>query len=197
MKRLFLIIVLAVLAIGAKAQAVSDMAVIPIGVTLNSIARLTVTSGGNIEFVVNTMDQYQDGVEATTATTTTFSVASSTQFGVTLQADNPELKPTTHAYTAATTDASSNGMPVQVIEYQPQTTSSTSGTNADGSALKLARDTKTQLTINPEYIIKDHIAGNYQGIQIKWSLATASAKGTLTKYPSDRYVVNAFLQLVH
>jgi hypothetical protein len=39
-------------------QAVNDQAVIPVSITLNSILRLTVVSGGNIDFVVNTIDQY-------------------------------------------------------------------------------------------------------------------------------------------
>ena len=76
MKKLFLILVMAAVCLTSRAQAVSDMAIIPIGVTLNSIARLTVTSGGNIEFVVNTMDQYNNGVAYSASTTTTFSVVS-------------------------------------------------------------------------------------------------------------------------
>lgn len=193
MKKLFMIIALVVMGITTKAQAVSDMAVIPIGVTLNSIARLTVTSGGNIEFVVNTMDQYRNGIEATPATTTTFSVASSVKFDVTLQADSPDLQPTTHTYTAATgTDKSQGGIPVDVIEYIPYADGIKDGT----VNLNLAISQKTRLSTTETKIISNHAAGNFQGIQIKWSLATMGGnKGSLTNYVSDRYVVNAFLQL--
>ncbi|MCB9002091.1 MAG: hypothetical protein H6537_09000 [Bacteroidales bacterium] len=45
----------------AFGQAVNDQAIIPVSVTLNSILRLTVVSGGNIDFVVNTIDQYTSG----------------------------------------------------------------------------------------------------------------------------------------
>ena len=52
MKKLLLISVGLIMACLTQAQPVSDNATIPIGVTLNSILRLTVVSGGNIEFVV-------------------------------------------------------------------------------------------------------------------------------------------------
>ncbi len=183
MKKLFLIMVLAVLGITAKAQAISDMAVIPIGVTLNSIARLTVTSGGNIEFVVNTMDQYENGVEATEATTTTFSVACSQKFAVTIQADNVNMTPTTTTPT--------NPMPCSVVEFLPTAT--------ETDLLKI--NTMTNLTNIAQYIIgtatEGHAAGNFQSIKLAWSLAqNGKATYYLSQFPSDRYVVNAFLKLV-
>ncbi len=69
-------------------QAVSDNAVIPVSVTLNSILRLTVTSGGNIQFIVNTIDQYTTGIANGPQYTTTFSVASSRDFDVTMGAED-------------------------------------------------------------------------------------------------------------
>lgn len=45
------------------AQAVDDRAVVPVSVTLNSILRLNVESGGNIEFNFNTLEQYQNGID--------------------------------------------------------------------------------------------------------------------------------------
>lgn len=185
MKKLFLIIVLAVLGITAKAQAVSDMAVIPIGVTLNSIARLTVTSGGNIEFVVNTMEQYKSGVEATEATTTTFAVACSQKFAVTIQADNANMTPTT------TTQSTSNPMPCTVVEFLPSA--------SETDLLKI--NAITNLTNTAQYIIgtatEGHAAGNFQEIKLAWSLARNGKDAYyLSQFPSDRYVVNAFLKLV-
>lgn len=184
MKKLFLIIVLAVLGITAKAQAVSDMAVIPIGVTLNSIARLTVTSGGNIEFVVNTMDQYENGVDFMPSTTTTFTVASSSPFGVTLQADNANLIGTISA---------EHKMPVEFVEYSMGTT--TSGTPQINQNLVAYE----KLSTTEKWIIgedkADHPAGVYNGIKIQWSLTSGNNQGALKGYASDRYVVNAFLQL--
>ncbi len=184
MKKLFLILALVVMGITTKAQAVSDMAVIPIGVTLNSIARLTVTSGGNIEFVVNTMDQYKKGIEATPATTTTFSVASSVKFDVTLQADKEQLTPTTVG--------TATGIPIEVVEFKPIATEVKDGT----TVLEVDIKDKTALSTTAAKIIEAQAAGNFQGIKIEWSLATENGVGTLTNYASDRYVVNTFLQLV-
>lgn len=189
MKKLFLAMGLAAMGFTASAQAISDMAIIPIGVTLNSIARITVTSGGNIEFVVNTMQQYQTGVQNSTAYTTTFSVASSNKFGVKLCADNDVLTPTTNTASDAV------GMPVDLIEYTM---------DKNGTTAKVPEGIQ-QLSKPGAYIVggivggtdgdKSQEANTYSGIQIKWSLATEQP-GELTKYPSDRYVVNAYLQLV-
>jgi len=43
-------------------QAVDDRAVVPLSVTLNSILRLNVESGGNVEFNFNTLEQYENGI---------------------------------------------------------------------------------------------------------------------------------------
>jgi len=187
MKKLFLILVLAVLGVTAKAQAVSDMAVIPIGVTLNSIARLTVTSGGNIEFVVNTMDQYENGVDKTPATTTTFSVASSCKFYVTLAADNEQMQGTVN---------SSHKMPASIVEYTMDASAFTEATKKPS----VPTGEYIALTNTEKGIIGDqstpNAAGVFSGVKIAWSLAKSTAnKDKLKEYASDRYVVNAFLQL--
>ena len=57
MKKLFITLVLSATFLGASfGQAVADQGVIPVSVTLNQILRLNVTSGGNINFVINTRD---------------------------------------------------------------------------------------------------------------------------------------------
>ncbi len=45
-----------------QAQPVSDMAVIPMGITIQSVMRLTITKGGNIEFVFENAKDIQDGI---------------------------------------------------------------------------------------------------------------------------------------
>ncbi len=50
------------------AQAVKDRQVIPIAVNLNQVLRMTITNGGNIEFVFNSIDDYRDGLSADAAT---------------------------------------------------------------------------------------------------------------------------------
>jgi len=69
----------------AFSQAVKDRNVIPVAVNLNQVLRMTITNGGNIEFVFNTIDDYKNGLSAATAGTgamykTDFSVASSTRW---------------------------------------------------------------------------------------------------------------------
>jgi hypothetical protein len=68
-------------------QAISDNAVIPVSVTLNAVLRLTITSGGNIVFVVNTIDDYSAGLGPGAQWTTEFTVASSRDFEVELVAE--------------------------------------------------------------------------------------------------------------
>ena len=88
MKKLVLGVAMLLLAQMGFGQAVTDNAVIPVSITLNSILRLSVTSGGNIQFVVNTIDQYENGIANTSQYTTTFQVASSRDFTVTLGAED-------------------------------------------------------------------------------------------------------------
>lgn len=71
----------------AVAQPVSDNAVIPMGITLNSILRLTVISGGNIEFVFNTVADYQAGLFGT-AYKTSLQVESSSDWDLAILAND-------------------------------------------------------------------------------------------------------------
>lgn len=51
----------------ALAQPVLDQAVIPMAITVNSILRMNVVSGGNMEFVFNTLDDYTNGIGTSTS----------------------------------------------------------------------------------------------------------------------------------
>jgi hypothetical protein len=65
----------------AMAQPVQDHAVIPMAITVNSILRMNIVSGGNIEFVFNTLADYANGLgESITAGRyrTNVTIASST-----------------------------------------------------------------------------------------------------------------------
>ena len=53
---------------GLFAQAVKDRQVIPVSVNLNQVLRMTITNGGNIEFVFNSIDDYRNGLSADAAT---------------------------------------------------------------------------------------------------------------------------------
>jgi hypothetical protein len=88
-----LIVLLAALLTGGTAfgQAVSDRNVIPVAVNLNQVLRMTITNGGNIEFVFNTIDQYEDGISGAVSAAaiyqTDFTVASSTRWAITYGAE--------------------------------------------------------------------------------------------------------------
>jgi hypothetical protein len=71
-------------------QAVRDRNVIPVAVNLNQVLRMTVTNGGNIEFVFNTIDEYKNGIDGTGNSfyQTNFTVASSTRWALTYGAED-------------------------------------------------------------------------------------------------------------
>ena len=48
-------------------QAVSDRTTVPLAVNLNQVLRLNVMNGGNIEFTFNTIAQYKNGINSSTA----------------------------------------------------------------------------------------------------------------------------------
>ncbi|MEZ5069773.1 MAG: hypothetical protein R2751_02095 [Bacteroidales bacterium] len=79
----------------AFSQAVKDRQVIPVAVNLNQVLRMTITNGGNIEFVFNSIDEYSNGLSGDAATSgsanpaatdgfyvTDFTVSSSTRWGI-------------------------------------------------------------------------------------------------------------------
>lgn len=72
----------------ASAQGVDDRAVIPVAVTLNSILRLNVVSGGNIEFNFNTLTDYSSGISNSDAYNTRFTVASSVDWQVEMYSED-------------------------------------------------------------------------------------------------------------
>jgi hypothetical protein len=61
-------------------QAVRDRQVIPVAVNLNQVLRMTITNGGNIEFVFNSIDDYRDGLSADAVTSGSSNPASSDGF---------------------------------------------------------------------------------------------------------------------
>ena len=81
------------------AQAVKDRNVIPVAVNLNQVLRMSISNGGNIEFVFNTINDYKNGLSATNAVSgtmyeTNFSVASSTRWKLTYGAETAEFQGT-------------------------------------------------------------------------------------------------------
>jgi len=177
------------------AQPVSDNAVIPVSVTLNSILRLTVVTGGNIEFVVNTLDQYSNGIVNSPVTTTNFTVASSVDFDVTLQAEDGNF---------IGTDNPAHTIPLDNVGYTVAKNAAGTGTAGTTWTLSsLAALTNAAVTgVNGAVGLS---AGNstQNNFDIQWELATPGLIGVTGEstllaqnVQPDRYVTNVLIQLV-
>ncbi len=205
MKKLTLLLVaFVVMSVTAFGQAVSDNAVIPVSINLNSILRLNVTSGGNIEFTVNTIEQYTSGIINTDLYDTRFTVASSVDFNVLLYAEDG---------TFMGVDNSANSMPLDNVGYQIEA----DGTGAAGinwdletagddpSATTLLTATSTHQAITS--LANAGAGGTAQNaFIINWELATDGVgidvigeSGQLSlleqSLAPDRYTTNVFLIL--
>jgi len=90
-------------------QAVDDRTIVPVAVTLSSILRLNVVSGGNIEFNFNTLADYENGIANNAEYDTRFTVASSVDWDVDIHAEDGTL--------VATDDMGGTGMPLDNIGY--------------------------------------------------------------------------------
>jgi len=171
----------------AFSQPVSDQGIIPIGITLNSILRLNVTSGGNIEYVVNTIDQYTNGIAANALYTTFFTVASSVNFDVNLYAD---------AGTFIGVDDATHVLALDNLAYT-MNTSGGAGSTLQAGTVALTAAAAPIVTSNA---IPVGNAGDViqNAFSIEWELGTGlAAAGSLLvqSVPSDRYVVNVVLEL--
>ena len=195
MKKLTISLLAVIFSFGAAlSQPVSDQGIIPVGITLNSILRLNVTGGGNLEYVINTIDQYTNGVGQPNALYQThFTVASSVDYDVDLSAD---------AATFIGVDAVGHTIPLDNLGYELvyQGVGGATGVNWDLIAGVQA------LTFLPATIID----GNYPGLgagdivfnnfRLEWRLGTQEPNMNVLSLlqqsiTSDRYVVNVILDL--
>jgi hypothetical protein len=82
-KKVIMIAGLLAIGIVGFSQAVKDRQVIPVAVNLNQVLRMTITNGGNIEFVFNSIDDYRLGLSGDAATSGSANPASSDAFYIT------------------------------------------------------------------------------------------------------------------
>lgn len=192
----------------AFSQAIVDNAIIPVAVTLNSILRLNVTSGGNIEFQVNTLAQYTDGIAHTDRYKTSFTVASSVDFDVTLYAEAATLVGTDDDDASAAT----NQMDLDYIAYRVQVENggTTPVTNWDigggtaGTVQKVNPSPYLDLAAAATYVVESTVAGSGAGdvnqntFSILWELGTTNTTGGSllgANLGANRYTTNVFLVL--
>lgn len=117
--------------VSSYAQAVDDREVVPLSVTLNSILRLNIESGGNIEFNFNTLQQYENGINypfTDEQYSTQLTVASSVNYDLEMGAEDSRLVSTD-------TVNATGGMDLAHILYRVTLSSSSSFT--DGTELDL------------------------------------------------------------
>lgn len=185
MRKLFFVAILALLSQVGFAQTIQDNAVIPVSVTINSILRLNVTSGGNIQFVFNTMAQYNTGILGSALTTTDFNVASSRRYHVELAAEDATLIGV----------EGGNTMPLAVVRYTipAATTAATTGTftyaNAGPYALVPLASAATILTNTAATGTTPDLCS------IQWEAGT-DPLNRASGHPSDVYVTNVYLTLI-
>ena len=202
MKKLFVAFSLLLFSYVGFSQSVNDQATIPVSVTLNSILRLTVVSGGNIDFVVNTMAQYQNGINngATEPRyNTVFTVASSRDFNVNLRAEDGAFQ--------GQDNSSANVMDLDNVGFDLIVTPGATGafpgnwtSPADGNILALEQSPASNLITS----VSGSGAGgvDQNSFTIRWRLGTGEgamkAGSTLLQQslPPDRYVTNVFLELL-
>lgn len=179
---------------------VSDNAVIPVSVTLNSILRLTVVSGGNIQFVVNTIEDYMFGIPNSARYTTRFNVASSRDFDVLIYSESSTFSGMDYDATETTPGVpiGSTGFPITNVGFlvDPSAGTATFTTNNNATVLPLAVATTP---------ILEGVSGGSSVVNIfdiQWELGTAAVLGggnpslLEQNIAPDTYVGNVFINIV-
>lgn len=191
MKKISLLLLSISFAFVSYAQPVSDNAVIPVSVNLNSILRLNVTSGGNIEFTFTNIDQYTNGLENTDRYDTHFTVASSVDFDVVLSTEDA---------TFIGADNPANTMDLDFVGYDIES----NGSGAETTNWTFPAGLVT-LQQNPALPIVSSVANNGAGdvnqnsFIINWECGTPATHGGVSilasSIPADRYTTNVYLVL--
>jgi len=197
MKRLILPLLGLFMYANASYAQIDDRAVIPVAVTLNSILRLNVVSGGNIEFNFNTLADYQNGIINTANYNTVFNVASSIDYQVKMFAEDATLIGTDNVGTP-------NTLALNNIGYHVTTTSTTT---LNIPANNPAAPVGLNANINTVLVGKQGANSNAGGIDnnsftIHWQCGTTPGAGTMAstsilaqQAAADRYATNVFLIL--
>lgn len=212
MKKLLLPIFVFGITFPGISQAVSDRNTVPVAVNLNRVLRMSVNTGGNIEFTFNTIDDYKNGLSGDAATSTsanpatsnpmyvtTFTVAASTKW--TLQYGAEEA-------TFIGVDNPASTLALTNVGFNLAST----GTHAFGTELVSAPTTGgtviADLDVYPTALIADgaNAAANAgdatdNAFTMTWRVGTAEGDMNAIKLieqsvTPDRYVTNVLFNLI-
>jgi len=224
MKKINLLAIMLLCGLTAFSQAVKDRSVIPVAVNLNQVLRLSITNGGNIEFVFNTIDDYKNGLSADGATPgagiykTDFTVASSTRWKLTYGAEQTTFIGTDNPTNTLTLNnvgfkLVNNG--INTFEAAGSLIGATPAASLFSTPTKNASQVSA-LMVYPEDLIADNNTINANAgdaadnsFTLNWRAGTAetstvalhslNAVKLIDQKPSprpDRYVVNVLFDLV-
>jgi len=188
MKKLFTFILGLVFGFNSFSQAINDQAVIPLAVTLNSIMRLQVTGGGNIEFSFNSITSYNSGISNSARYNTNFSVASSVDFDVEMVAEGDNL----------IGEATGGNMSLAVIGFLVDISGATNSATAYSAVTPLSSAGATSGEVD---IVTPngatHNGGASHNFILQWQCGTGSSITTIQSLNAapDRYATNVFLTL--
>jgi hypothetical protein len=166
----------------AVAQPVSDHAVIPVAITVQSVLRLNVRSGGNIEFVFTTINQITNGIPTGAAYTTVFDIASSINWDLDISTD-------------AGTFINDNGVPLALTSVNLIVTGAGLGNNTT-TAFVAATQLPAIITEMLSYDGSGNNIGNaaLNSFNLGWACGT-NPSTTIAGTPPGRYTVNVLLSL--
>jgi hypothetical protein len=185
----------------AQAQPISDNAVIPMAITVNSILRLNVVRGGNIEFVFNNYQDFITGLSGTTYSTDV-TVTSSGNWDLSVLAATTEFFDQSNVafsgialnfvnFNLTNTGVNTLGVAGSDTEYHP-----------DGGAAS-AEGSYSDLT-NIAPLVPVLVGVSNQGaaldnaFTINWECGTANTAGAISTagVTSGRYTTNILLSLI-
>lgn len=168
------------------AQPVSDMAVIPMGITVQSVMRLNITKGGNIEFVFKSGTDVSNGLPASGAYGTTYETA-----GTITASQNWDLNLTVDETDFIADNGSGTNLPLNVVSLNVICADAL----ADGAAL--LNDVVLASGIVPIDDNGGDNLGDNIAFQIQWACGvTALASNTIVGTAAGRYSANIILSLV-
>ena len=179
---------------------VSDQAVIPVAVTLNSIFRLNIVSGGNIDFAFNNLMEYQNGIENSSAYNTKFTVASSQDYDVNMVVEDDQFIGTS----VGDTTGGNHVMPLNNVGF---TMVHTGGGISAGTDFDFPGTMPLGLTNGSTTIVESLAGGSNAGpisqnaFTIEWECGTQANASMNSEsmlqqnLSADRYTTNVFLVL--